>query len=120
MEKELIRECGQRHMMFWREGPKFFNVMKEKITARRKKAQALRIAARYLLVKTYDAWRHTSKRIKEERVVRRREREMERKVSAQRSQALVWARTTVSVIILLNEYVFFLFTFLFSHFSHLS
>jgi len=94
MDRELLRECGQRHMMFWRDGPKFFNVMRERVIARRKKAQALRIAARSLLVKTMDAWRNTSKLIKEERLVRRREREMETKVAAQRAQALAWAKST--------------------------
>ena len=80
MDKELLRECGQRHLSFWREGPRFFRTMRERVSSRKKKAGALRFAARNYLHTYCEAWRVAARVKRQAREARRRERATEKRV----------------------------------------
>jgi hypothetical protein len=91
MDKELVRECGQRHLCYWRDGPRFFKAMRGMVELRKKSTVAWRFFARTVQLAVLQAWAVAARRSKAGRDARRRERAAARRVTKQRAQALAWA-----------------------------
>jgi len=92
MDKELVRECGQRHLCYWREGPRFFKNMRDMVLLRKKSTVALRKYGRQTRLLVFLEWHKEIKRKMASREARKQERAAARLVAKQRAVALATAR----------------------------
>ena len=92
MDKELVRECGQRHLCYWREGPRFFKNMRDMVLLRKKSTVALRKYGRQTKLLVFLEWQKEIKRKRASREARKEERAAARLVAKQRAVALATAR----------------------------